>query len=335
MTNNYNYVVLNSYDKLTSLPNKDSYIDICVRDLYGRDDIKVINLPLQGKSSLLRFIYAIHNSERVNKLLRMPFKNIWYPFLLSFEFKNNRPICFVLLETRFREDFLLFLKEKYTNCKIVALHRDFIHKSGGLKLNRLIDIEMTYDKGESVRYNMPVFSEFESKVDIKAGSVFESDVFFAGRAKDRLPDLLKAYDLFTKNGLRVYYFLTSVPKEEQVDLPGIEYAERYMTYEEMLYHTVNTRCVLEIIQGGGQTGYTSRFLESVIYGKKLLTNCKSVKESKFYAPDKIQVISKISDINVNFIKEGNGFVSYNYNGEFSPLRVIERIDEELNKKYQI
>ena len=41
----------------------------------------------------------------------------------------------------------------------------------------------------------------------------------------------------------------------------------------------------------------------------------------------------MKDIDVSFVKEGDGFVDYQYHGEFSPYRVIDRIEEELNKKY--
>lgn len=331
MNLSYNYVVLNSYCKLTKLPDKDSYIDICVRDLYNVEGIKVVNLPLPDSNDLIRYLFALHNSERVNKYIKLPLKRLWYPYHYKNDFSNDKPLCFVLIETRLPEDYLSFLKRNYPNCKIVALHRDFIHLTIGLKLSPLFDIEMTYDEGEAKKYDFPLFSEFESKVDIKIEREPESDVFFAGKAKDRLPALMKAYQRFTEAGLKVYYFLTSVPEEQQVPKPGVEYASRIMSYKEMLYHTVNTKCVLEIVQGGGQIGYTSRFLESVIYGKKMITNCESVKESKFYDPQKIQLVSDMNDIDVKFIKEGNAFVSYDYKNEFSPLRVIERIEEELQK----
>ena len=328
--NNYNYVVINSYESFTKLPSKDSYIDICVRDLYEKENIQVVNLPLDNHSCFLRYLFAIHNSKRINRIIKLPFKNIWYPYIFENRFTDNKKLCFILIETRLPEDFLLYLKQRYQGCKIVALHRDFIHKSVGLKLNKLFDIEMTYDSSESLKYGMPLFSEFESKVNIPIKEQCESDVFFAGRAKDRLPALLKAYNIFTNAGLKVYFFLTSVPIEDQVQLPGIEYADRYMTYKEMLFHTVNTKCVLEIVQGGGQEGYTSRFLESVIYGKKLITNCEYVSNSKFYDPQKIQIISDVNNINVDFITDEDYIVSYDYNNEFSPLKMIERVEEELN-----
>lgn len=327
----YNYVVLNSISGLSKLPDKDSYIDICVRDLYNKEGIQVVNMPLQDYSSFLRHVYAFHNSERVNRLVNLPFKKFWYKFQFNNNFTNNKPLCFVCLETRLPLDYLRYLKDEYPNCKIVALHRDFLHLTSGLHLNPIFDLEMTYDEGEGEKYNLPCFCEFESKIDIIKEKECESDVFFAGKAKDRLPALMDAYKRFVDAGLKVYYFLTSVPEDKQIKLPGIEYAARYMSYKEMLYHTVNTRCVLEIIQGGGQVGYTSRFLEAVIYGKRMITNCESVRTSKFYAPSNIQIVRDMKDIDVSFIKKENDIVSYGYNNEFSPLRVIERIEQELNK----
>ena len=157
-----------------------------------------------------------------------------------------------------------------------------------------------------------------------------SDVFFAGYVKDRLPNLLKAYDIFTNSGLIVHYYLTGVKPEDRVDLPGVEYAEKPIPYYDMLYRTVNSRCVLEFMQKGA-VGNTSRFLEAVMFNKKLITNNLSIKDSKFYDPRFIQVVDNASEIDPGFIVN-NQNVDYRYNGEFSPIHLIEQIDNELTKK---
>ena len=191
---------------------------------------------------------------------------------------------------------------------------------------------MTYDEAESLEYNIPHFDEFESAIEITREREFESDVFFAGKAKDRLPLLSKAYDQLTKAGLKVFFYLTQVPKKERTELPGIVYSDTFMSYREMLYHSVNTRCMLDITQNN-QQGYTSRFLEAVIYGKKLITSCNYVQKSKFYDRNKIQVLEDMNNINIDFITEGTGFVDYGYHGEFSPLNMVERVEEELNELF--
>lgn len=333
----YSYILFNTIGNQYSIPNQNDYYTICTKELENHPEVQVVSLPLQEQPYLIRVIHAIHNSGRLARYINLPFKEKWYPLYFRSKFKDNERLCFVLLNHKLPISYLSYLKGTFPDCRIVMIHRDFLRVSQAvnppLPQNPILDLEMTYDEGESAKYGFPHFSEFESKIDVKIEAKFESDVFFAGKAKDRLPFLMEAYKKFNDAGLKVYFFLTGVPKEEQVPLSGIEYASRFMTYGEMLYHTVNSRCVLEAVQGGGQTGYTSRFLESVIYGKKMITNHDYIKRSKFYDPHKIQIVKSVEDVDVDFVKEGSGFVDYGYAGEFSPLRMIDRIDEELERKF--
>ena len=97
-----------------------------------------------------------------------------------------------------------------------------------------------------------------------------------------------------------------------------------MPYSEMLYHTINSKCILEINQYEA-VGYTSRFLEAVMYNKRLITDNKDVMLSKFYSSDNIMCISDILDIDPSFVSSEK-IVDYYYNGEFSPIHLIEKID---------
>ena len=231
--------------------------------------------------------------------------------------------------------YLKYLKKKYKNCKIVVLYRDLLKVSQrynpGIQNNPDVDLYMTFDKGESEKYGMPYFSEFESLINIPLSDEFESDLYFAGNVKDRLPILLDIYHRVSSFGLRCKYYLIGVPQLQRVELPGIEYAEKFMTYREMLIHTARSKCVLEINQQGAD-GYTSRFLEAVMFNRKLITNNGFVKQSLFYKPEYIQLINNAEDISETFLKS-DVIVDYHYNGEFSPLRMIERVEEELIKKY--
>jgi hypothetical protein len=174
------------------------------------------------------------------------------------------------------------------------------------------------------------FDEFESKIDIPRDNNYPlSDIFFAGFVKDRMPILMDIYHRLTDAGLKVKYYLTGVPQSERKEHVGITYGDHPITYYEMLYQTVNSRCVLEINQEGA-SGYTSRFLEAVMYNKKLITNNSDIIKSKFYSPNYIQVIKQADQIDASFIRS-NESVDYHYNQEFSPVHLIEKIDKELKK----
>lgn len=334
----YNFVFFNTLDGHVYKDYPNGYNTICIKDLKDYANIEVVPAPLYHCSKFIRIIYALHNSGRINSFISLPLKSLWYPYYFKDKKRQDMPYCFVFLNHIIPIDYLKFLKQNYPTCRIVVLHRDLAavcnKANPELSENPLVDLEMTYDPKESLKYGWPYFSEYESKIDINKYSHFESDVFFAGRAKGRLPELLKAYDVFSSAGLKIFYYLTDVADKDKVSLPGIIYAQRSMSYRDMLEHTVNTRCVLEINYGATE-GYTSRFIESVIYGKKLITNNAYIKKSPFYNPYNIQYVSNMSLIDINFITQEPTNVDYHYNGEFSPINMIIRINEELMKKFTL
>ena len=85
--------------------------------------------------------------------------------------------------------------------------------------------------------------------------------------------------------------------------------------------------MLEINQDGA-VGMTSRFLEAVMYNKKLITNSQSVKDSPFYRPQFIKLYGKITEVNPSFVLDESP-VDYGYNNEFSPIGLLEHIDEVI------
>jgi hypothetical protein len=176
---------------------------------------------------------------------------------------------------------------------------------------------------------MVYYDEYESKIEIPTAKNYPlSDVFFAGKVKDRMGKLMTAYEIFTKAGLKCEFYLTDTPEEYKKPLEGVTYASKPMPYIEMLYKTVNARCVLEFNQDGA-LGFTSRFIEAVMYNKKLITDNPAIKDTKFYNPSRIQYVKNASDINPHFILENEQSINYHYNGEFSPLRLLELIDNRL------
>lgn len=335
MTLKYNYVLFSTQDGPTWRTYPDGYNTICAEDLNNNEGTKAISAPLDYCNPLVRLIFSAHCSPALAQKIKLPFKEFWYPYYFKNDFREKKPLCFLLLNLHLPPSYLDYLKKKYPDCKIVLLHRDLLkicqRISPWLLTNKNIDLEMTFDKGEAAKYGFPHFNEFESKINLSLTKTPECDVYFAGKAKDRLSILLDVFERLTSFGLNCKYYLTGVPSEQRVEMPGIKYADKFMTYREMVTHTVNANYVLEINQGGAD-GYTSRFLEAVMYNKKLITNNAFIRQSEFYDPDKILIIEKAEDIRESFFESGP-IVDYHYNGEFSPMRMIERVEEELIKKY--
>ena len=331
----YNYVYFNSSCNGNEIdPNE--YNAICTRDLESLDNVRVIQVPLQNKSKFWRSLFNIHNDERINRRINLPLKNVWFPYYFKDDFNNQRPYCFVFASTSYSFEYIDFLRKKYPNCKIVKIHRDLLkvtHAKPNFteeNMNRVFDLRLTIDEEEAKKYNLLHFDEIESKIDISIDPNYPlSDVFFAGKAKDRLPKLIEAYDRLTSFGLKCDFFITHVRPEDQIQREGIIYSDKYMPYIDMLYKSVNSRFMFDINQAGA-LGYTSRFLEAVIYNKRFITDNKAVKDTRFYSTGDILVFDDVSDIEKTFFEKSDA--DYKYTGEFSPIHLIEIIDRELVKQ---
>jgi hypothetical protein len=338
---NYNYVFFNVGEGNARRKDPNGYNTICVKDLEEMAGVRVVSYPLDYAPYCMRWLFSAHHTPKVNRIINLPGKKLWYPHYFKNDFIDKKPLCFVFSGSGIatKIPYLRYLKRKYPDCNTVLLRRDmmWLWEKNSPEFTEeitreLFDLRMSYDKKEAEQYDMIYFSEFESAIDIQPSAEDPAcDVFFAGKAKDRLDKLMAVYRKLTAAGLTCHYYLTGVPENKRISLPGVEYADKSMSYRQMLQRSVEARCLLEINQGGA-VGYTSRFLESVIYGKRLLTNNVTVADTKFYDPRYIQCFIEPEDIDVSFIKADIGKIDYGYHEEFSPCRLIEQIDRELSKK---
>lgn len=331
---NYEYIVFNSGDNNTLKKTPNGYYTICLKDLEGMENVTVVSQPLDHLPGWIRFLYAVCSSRRINKIIKLP-KSIWYPLYFRVKKSSDKQYCFVFMNPHIPSGYYSYLKKKYRNCKIVAVHRDLVRVWMELAphfiQNPMFDLEYIFDEKEAENYGMEYFREFESRLDLGDTSSFPiSDVFFAGKAKDRLPRLLEAYRIFSNDGLKCLFYITEVPHEQREDLPGIVYADKSMNYREMLSYSNNAKCLLEVNQKGS-VGLTSRFLEAVMYNKILITDNVEIKKSQFYNPSYIQCVKNVSDIDPKIIYNSDS-VDYSYKDEFSPKHLIYQIDAKLSEE---
>lgn len=307
---------------------EDDYYAICLRDLENREDVIVNHFPLQGHPRFIRNLYRLFVNSRWRIGARF-----WYQYVFKNTFKDDKPICFVCI--RYPSLYYLqYLKKKYPNCKVVVLSRDLLKahmeefQKYQLANGTVYDYWMSYDEDECKKYGFKHFDEFESKLPITISKDYPiADVFFTGRAKDRLPRLVEIYDKLAQQGVKCLFLIMSAPKETQVEREGIRYIDKPISYAEMLRMTVNSNCLLDLNQEEC-VGYTSRILEAIIYNKKLITDNATILRTKYYNPHYTLYIKSTEDIKAEFVKEKIE-VDYHYDNEFSPLNRIALIDKML------
>lgn len=329
---NYNYVFFDE---------RDSYKKIARYDLNSLSGCVIReNGQLASDNNLLNFLFRFHTSRRVNNVFRIPYQSIWSRKCigqLGFE-DVNKPICFVFavsLSRYYDMSFFDYIKNHYENCKIVLILRDIVNiylsgiPGGSVeKLYRVFDEIYTINEYDVIKYGFKPINVMCSQYPIKEDeSIPHSDVVFIGKVKDRLETINYIYAELTNKGLICDF--TLLRDEGQLNvMSGIRVIDKPMEYEEMLRRTIRAKCILEVTQKS-ISSMSSRCLEALCYNKKLITDVKSVERLKYYDPRYIQVFDSPEEIDVDFIKRTEK-VDYHYDGYYSPINLLKKIDADLS-----
>ena len=318
----YNYVIFGT--------NMDLY-RIAYSDLHKISEARYLEEGIYSNNFILKALFKIHTSQRINMIVDIPFKRVWNKFAFVNDFQNNNPICYIFFAGTywFTVEYISFLRKNQPNCKIVIFYQDLIktHEKLFEETRRLTDLNISFDQGDAEKYKIvyhPLVYSYHSNIENKG---YKSDVYFVGKAKDRLDLILSVYEKLKQFGLQCDFHITGVPKNYQKYPDEIDYC-RQMSYDENLSHILGTKCVLEIMQGGGK-GFTLRYAEALMYDKKMITNNTEIEKATFFSNDKIMIINDANDINLEFIKKINERIQYDCKEKLSPIAFLEFIDSLL------
>lgn len=327
----HNFVVFGSKDDLY----KVSYSAMCENKC-----TRYISEELDFNNWLLKILYKIHSSERINRFVKIPGRSLWNTCFFRNRFENDYPIVFIFFMTeenkkRLNNGYDCFLRKKYSGCKLVLFCQDLISKSypyGFDMFSSKFDARYSFDQVDALKYNMTyhplVYSKYDLIETIKT-EMDESDVYFVGKAKDRLCEILKIYEHLSSLGIKCDFNITGVPEKDQKYPELINYCSQ-MPYIENLMHIRNTKVILEVMQGGG-TGYTLRYAEAIMYDRKLITNNKEVKNAEFYSDEMILSYENIEEIEACFILGDNCGYDEKYKNQLSPLEFFRVIEDDLSE----
>lgn len=332
MEHKYNYVIFNTRDAGLPTYNDEGYYSICLKDLWGSDYVQINSAAFDYLGSILGKIARriLLMADKHVPVLR----NLLYSKYMRLKYNNEKPLCFVCF--RYTElSYLKYLKKRYPNAIFVKFVRDIISTQqtyyNNYKSADIFDYWITYDEGEAQHYGMKYFNEIESKVNLpKEAYDIKYDVFFAGRAKKRLPKLIKVYDKLVSQGVKPFFYITNAQPEEQIKREGIVYTDELLSYKQMLIYSCQSKFMLEINQEGA-VGFTSRYIEAILYNKRLITDNTALVNAPYYNPENIQCFSSIDDIDAKVMMLDTP-VDYNYQGTFSPIHLIDFIENLINSK---
>lgn len=324
----YNYVLFGS---------SDDYYMVAYNELFSLDYVYCIMDGIDTKNKILNTLYKIHTSKRTQSFVKLPFKSIWNNRIFRHSFNNDKPICFVFFSRNqlCTINVIRYLKRLYPNSKFVAFWQDLVCKINlddfALLKESYLDLCLSFDQGDSERYGMQYYPLVYSDYSFdRVVTRPKSDVYFVGKAKDRLGIIIEVFEYLNNAGLNCDFNITGVAKKDRVYADKISYIDS-MPYKDNIEHIKATNCMLEIMQGGG-TGFTLRYAEAIMFNKKMITNNQLIKNADFYDAKKINVFKNVNEIDVNFPISLPINVDYDCKEKLYPSRMIEYIDTFLSRK---
>ena len=330
--NKYNYIILGSEWDLY----KFSYSDI-----FELPNVLYVAGTNPQPSSIRGILYRAHFNLSINRHINLPFKTVWNSSYFKNPFPNDSSLCFIVFNNwlTINVDIIPYLKKQFPDAHFVWMCQDLLQTEHLLYTQKpfdpwyfksLFDLSISFDFGDCEKYGLIyhplVISKFRGKID----DLPSSDVYFLGKAKDRLPLLLSVFERLSECGLVCDFNIAGVNENRRVNRPGIKYVDS-MSYFDNIQHILHTKCLLEILQDHGR-GYSQRTLEAIGFNRMLLTNNAEITNAPFYCADYISLLGNSVSIDSSFVDTifAGEPVDYNYQDKVSPKELLCFICDKLS-----
>lgn len=197
----------------------------------------------------------------------------------------------------------MLIKMCYPNCILALYYGDLIKKhrfTPDIAEQAGFDYVFSFDLKDAQDNGVWYLQEPLSNLPGDSQGIKETnDIMFVGEAKDRLSSLISAFEYFEKNGLKNDFYIFRVEDKDMRYRDRITY-NKWLEYEDIINIDRASRCLLEIMQGGGSYSPTTRYSEAKLLKKKIITNCPALKDSK---DPNVIYFSDLSEVDIERIKE--------------------------------
>ena len=329
--------------KIFILGNGVDWCAISLHKIQEKKNIFLINekMPLVNNQKIAR----IHFSKKMNNIVDVPFKYVWFINVKNYIIKNsNTEDDIVLLVYDWNvfggeKQFVHYLRRKIKNIRIVYIFTNIVKGSYAFqrkyvdKLNDWYDVVFAFDPVDASKYGFaysPLIYDADDDYDREKEESKENKVFYVGQAKDRLNGLLSCFEKIKSLGVKCDFYIANVEESKKKYQDEIIY-NKFITYNEAVDCIMKSTCLVDVVQGDS-AGLTIKTCEAVCYDKKLLTTNRHVAEYPFYDPRYIRIVESVDDIDMSFF-ENNREVHYSEEGKkyFSLDMFLERLESELTK----
>lgn len=255
---------------------------------------KILVLELDNEYKMLRNTtnsdvynyYKYSNNNIIQKVIKKLELSLTSIFFGNWKKKIELYDVFILFDRGFNKTVTRYIRKKNKNAKIILwLWNPVSSRQKYFMTDKNIDEIWTYDKNDSITYNINFNTQFYNKeflVKTKKTNNYKYDIMFIGNDKGRKEIIEKYTTIFLNYNLKTYIKI-------------IERLSDNIKYDNYLNYLSETKVVFEIVKED-VSGLTLRALEALFFEKKLITNNRFIENYDFYNPNNIFILGK-DDIN--------------------------------------
>lgn len=227
-----------------------------------------------------------HISERLGK-------EIWLG-----RWKND--VCeydtFIIMDGGRGGDAAEFIQKNNPNARIIVYYLNPVNKGDRKAPDHYkgLNVEFySFDPKDAEEWGI-IYKDFCYSYCPKADIIrhrqkkIKQDIFFVGVDKGRLSKILEIDKKIKQAGLTSKYHIAKTVHTKYTIEQERYVTDRYLTYDEIMNHIMESNCILEFRQAG-QHGITLRPMEAMFLQKKLITDDKDIINFAFYVPENILI----------------------------------------------
>ncbi|WP_295685036.1 hypothetical protein [uncultured Fibrobacter sp.] len=195
--------------------------------------------------------------------------------------------CIIVFDNGIQENSVLeWLANRYINCRLIFYYWNPVFRSiSPSKIPKSFEL-WSYSPDDCKKYNMKYNSTFFFKSFCKPPVQLRRDVFFVGKEKGRLKELLKIKKKITNLGLSSLFYITANhPRLKQKKFM------KTIPYDNVLDYVNESRAVLDYYVNP-KAGLSLRALEALFLGKKIITNNLTYPSYDFFIKENVFILGK-------------------------------------------
>ena len=257
-----------------------------------RNRVSIVCFPIRGFLQPGKDVNFVSHKRKLTILERILIKlpmlqKMVHPDISGWEYRIEDGETIILFDAiRNYSDLASLIEQTHPHSRLILYLWNPVSYSDDYKKISERWERWTFSKEDSINFKFKYAGTFYDMSTVKqfAEAPITKDVFFIGTEKGRKTDIDEM-----KRHLGKYLEKIDIRIADNTKCWYDNRYTRYLSYMENCKEIASTRILMEVVQKG-QTGLTLRSMECIFWGKKLVTNNKSILDSEIYHPNNIFVV---------------------------------------------